>query len=749
MFKEWGKSDVEINAKVNTAFNKLFNGTADEKIYVTAAPDMAYIYTADTNDVRSEGMSYGMMICVQMGKQEEFNRLWKWAKTYMYNTTDKGGNSRGYFTWAMNTDGTVKGQVGIAPDGEFYFTTALLFASARWGDGSGIFNYRQEARQLLYDMCHRKMGSPDPWDAPALFRRPGDHRNPNLEDVAGYYMPVFSPIGNSARHTDPSYHLPAFYEVWVLELENDYKNNNLYGIWSDLVDLKADIDFYKQVVQKSRTYFPTTVHAITGLGPDYSKFDGTPTSGDGSYDHVDFRFDAWRIAMNIAVDYAWWAANSWQKTFADRIQAFFVSKGVSTYGNQWKLDGTQISSDHSPGLVGCNAVASLAATHQNAWKFIENLWDINMTTGTYRYYDGCLYMMSMLHLSGNFKAYLSTNTTPVPSSSISPTSAAFDKKTSLQADIPVTMSLNGNTLTNIKNGAVTLTSGTDYTAIGSTVTIKKEYLTNQPVGTTTLVFTFSAGSTQSLVITVADTSNSSISPTGATFDKRIDLQQDITVTMMLNGNSLTGISNGGLNLTSGTDYTQSGSTVTIKKDYLALQAVGTTTLVFTFSAGAAQNLAITVKESAPGGGSGTKYDFATDTFPDGYPKFTGTGTMTAEIVGGVLKVTKVNNNNSTMKFILSFNLGSQTLANYSKIKIWIRGVSGDIGYKEFRSEVGTNTVLTKQQVNLGKPDASAKEYIFNFSSGTWNSYTGEIEIGFLLDNTQDYVIEITSIELIP
>jgi hypothetical protein len=304
-------------------------------------------------------------------------------------------------------------------------------------------------------------------------------------------------------------------------------------------------------------------------------------------------------------------------------------------------------------------------------------------------------------------------------------------------------------LTNIKNGGSNLTSGTHYSVSGSTVTIKKEYLATQSLGTTTLVFTFSAGSTQNLVITVADTSNSSISPANAVFDKRSDLQADITVTMTLNGNTLTNIKNGGSNLTSGTHYSVSGSTVTINKSYLSGLSVGTTTLVFTFSAGAVQNLTITVKESAPGGGTGTKYDFATDTFSDGYPKFTGTGTMTAEIVGGVLRVAKTNNNNSTMKFILPFNLGSQTLANYSKIKIWMRGVSGDIGFKDFRSEVGTNTVLTTQQVNLGKPDTSAKEYIFNFSSGTWNSYTGEIEIGFLLNNTQEYVIEITSIELIP
>ncbi|HTF82105.1 MAG TPA: glycosyl hydrolase family 8, partial [Cytophagales bacterium] len=84
MFKELlNKTDAEVNAKVNTAFQHVFYGTATQKLYYEVGTDMAYILDVNNNDVRSEGMSYGMMICVQLNKQAEFNKLWKWAKTYM------------------------------------------------------------------------------------------------------------------------------------------------------------------------------------------------------------------------------------------------------------------------------------------------------------------------------------------------------------------------------------------------------------------------------------------------------------------------------------------------------------------------------------------------------------------------------------------------------------------------------------------------------------------------------------------
>nr|WP_239613982.1 X2-like carbohydrate binding domain-containing protein [Cohnella mopanensis] len=192
------------------------------------------------------------------------------------------------------------------------------------------------------------------------------------------------------------------------------------------------------------------------------------------------------------------------------------------------------------------------------------------------------------------------DTTSVANSAITPTSATFDKKTANQADVTVTLTLNGNTLSAIKNGAATLVSGTDYTVSGSTVTIKKAYLAAQAIGTTSLLFDFSAGIDPALAISVVDTTsvaNSAITPTSATFDKKTANQADVTVTLTLNGNTLSAIKNGAATLVSGTDYTVSGSTVTIKKAYLAAQAVGTTSLLFDFSAGIDPTLTVSVVDT--------------------------------------------------------------------------------------------------------------------------------------------------------
>lgn len=189
LFKELGYSDAEIDEKVESAWQKLFYGNDEERIYYPVGDDMAYIYTADTDDVRSEGMSYGMMICVQMDKQEEFNRLWKWAKTYMQHTS---GEYEGYFAWKMRTDGS-KMENTPASDGEEYFVTSLLFASARWGNGEGIYNYNKEAQEILTTMLHQA----------------DDGQGENMFNKT-YKMPVFCPIGNAATYSDPSYHCRHF-----------------------------------------------------------------------------------------------------------------------------------------------------------------------------------------------------------------------------------------------------------------------------------------------------------------------------------------------------------------------------------------------------------------------------------------------------------------------------------------------------------------------------------------------------------
>jgi oligosaccharide reducing-end xylanase len=52
-----------------------------------------------------------------------------------------------------------------------------------------------------------------------------------------------------------------------------------------------------------------------------------------------------------------------------------------------------------------NAVASLAATQTRARSFVEELWRTRVPTGQYRYYDGMLYLLGLLHCSGEFRIW--------------------------------------------------------------------------------------------------------------------------------------------------------------------------------------------------------------------------------------------------------------------------------------------------------------------------------------------------------
>ena len=43
----------------------------------------------------------------------------------------------------------------VAPDGEEYYVTALYLAAHRWASRTGIFNYKEQADELLTRMRHR------------------------------------------------------------------------------------------------------------------------------------------------------------------------------------------------------------------------------------------------------------------------------------------------------------------------------------------------------------------------------------------------------------------------------------------------------------------------------------------------------------------------------------------------------------------------------------------------------------------
>ena|GEM_PF-847767 len=101
-----------------------------------------------------------------------------------------------------------------------------------------------------------------------------------------------------------------------------------------------------------------------------------------------------------------------------------------------------------------------------------------------------------------------TDTTPEPGDAvISPTDASFDRydQAAAFADVPVTLTLNGNTLTSIMSDGNTLVADTDYTVADNVVTIHKAYLAGLTGDTAALTFTFSGGADQVLTLALTDT----------------------------------------------------------------------------------------------------------------------------------------------------------------------------------------------------------------------------------------------------
>ncbi len=417
-----GRTPAETHARIEQAFQQLFHGDGqEERVYFETGANrdgpLAYVTDWANNDARSEGMSYGMMIAVQLNKKREFDALWNWAHTYML-VTDPKNPSVGYFAWSMNTDGTPR-SVSAAPDGEEYFTMALYFAARRWGNGKGIYNYQAQADRILRGMRHhpRLTGTPPfrvhPGDAPFV---PPDRPWPSLNNRAAeaqaakdgkpwppYHFdrtprpvtvgPMVDEASTMIRFvpettfadTDASYHLPAFYELW--------------SRWGP----REDRAFWGRAADVSRQLFATVTGPKTGLSPDRSGFDMSPaTDWDGK--HSQFGYDSWRTVSNASVDYSWWGKDDRESALAGRVQGFLSSQGIGTFADRYTLDGQPLSTRHSTGMLAAAAVGSLAAAPgETSDAFLKALWDTPVPSGEQRYFDGMLYLMSLMHLGGEFR----------------------------------------------------------------------------------------------------------------------------------------------------------------------------------------------------------------------------------------------------------------------------------------------------------------------------------------------------------
>lgn len=359
-FLKYGYSQEEIDRKVQTAWEAVFEG--NERFYMDVGDGTAFVTDTGNNDVRTEGMSYAMMFAVQFDRKDIFDKLWKWALKNMYMTDS---TMKGYFAWSCKLDGT-KNAYGPAPDGEEFFAMDLILADRKWGSSEADEapdNYGWWARKILHTVLHHRYKMWNPWNHYIRF------------------VPACS-------FTDPSYHLPHFYEHFA-----DYAEGR-------------DAKFWVKAAAASRNFLVKSAHPVTGMSAEYTYNDGTPNPYGPPKGHGDFFSDAYRTGANIGLDALWNGKRDELSAVADKLVTFFQDTEITAY-RKYNVDGTPtvIPALHPTGLLATLAQTTLAcsdAASTACEKIVRRFWETPPRTGNRRYYDNCLYLFAVLALSGKY-----------------------------------------------------------------------------------------------------------------------------------------------------------------------------------------------------------------------------------------------------------------------------------------------------------------------------------------------------------
>ena len=360
---EIGIDEAAAGKLVQNAFNTIFFDPVENFCHHTDDDAWCMVDTGN-NDARTEGMSYGMMMCVQMDRKDIFDKLWTFSDRYM-RLSD--GPNAGYFAWSVRLDGQHNAE-GPAPDGEEYFAMTLLMASARWGDGEGLFNYSCQARDILRHVVHQHEIVPDG-------------------------QPMWDPDNNIIRFvpgmkiSDPSYHLPHFYDLFAEKADD------------------SDRPFWKKAAESSRKYIAVSAHPGTGLSPEYAEYDGRIRLLFQK--QWEYYSDAYRVAENIALDHIWFGSHPEMDAVSTRIQDFFASQDMNDI-RVYKLNGIPEDEPamHPTAVRAVLGAASVCSKSKYRIRFLKLFAETPLRRGIRRYYDNCLYFFCHRMLTGNYRIYI-------------------------------------------------------------------------------------------------------------------------------------------------------------------------------------------------------------------------------------------------------------------------------------------------------------------------------------------------------
>lgn len=163
--------------------------------------------------------------------------------------------------------------------------------------------------------------------------------------------------GSDANGTDASYMLPAYYQTWAC------------------FDT-ANAAFWNMALTTTRAWLQTAAGTTGNIG-DQSTFAGVTTNSSGD--------DKLRIVANFMSDYNFFKADPFEATYASEYATW-----VSTNNNG------------STAMLACNGLLGFGLPAASGKPWVQSLWNVAIPTGQFRYYDGALYTLALLHVSGAF-----------------------------------------------------------------------------------------------------------------------------------------------------------------------------------------------------------------------------------------------------------------------------------------------------------------------------------------------------------
>ena len=187
------------------------------------------------------------------------------------------------------------------------------------------------------------------------------------------------PAVAEAGYTRSALEIPAMYDLWAQATGNP---------------------FWTGAAAAARAHLVAAADMTTGLWPMRSYFDAAPVVGFDTYSP-----QGYRTQLNLALDTVLGGATAGEGAEADRLLGFFTTQGLATYGRTFDLDGTVVDPTHQPALVAANGALAITASRANRTDFVNAVWAMPIPSGDTRYYDGILYLLSLLVLSGQYRVY--------------------------------------------------------------------------------------------------------------------------------------------------------------------------------------------------------------------------------------------------------------------------------------------------------------------------------------------------------